>query len=261
MQHVLADARLGMTSPSSVSGRALTWRALAYYVWHRDQRVRPRPAHALVPSPVLVDADLDQLRDQAECYVRRVLAARLDRHARALRAGHALHALRLLPSHVTSPRPYRIGGLPGFYRGNVRAARVPAVPSTPAGSRGEVTLEQAREMAAAPETSGVELVPLTLEDVLQLHHLLRTEPVDDIAVAERVAELLRVDGSADTQLRRLLRRASRVEFVHLGRSGERTVAELLGREPLSDEVINAVRERWHVGTPRRVSGRGRPEPQ
>ena len=59
---------------------------------------------------------------------------------------------------------------------------------------------------------------------------------DDIAVTERVAELLREDGPADTQLRRLISRANRVEFVHLS-SG-------LGREALAPDVLNEV-----VGVP------------
>lgn len=250
MQQLLVDARAGMVSPSSISGRPLTRRGLAYFIWHRDYVTRRVSLHGLVPCPVARDRHvprdpqaerkqspeevLEDFRKQAVGTVRHELLARIDRHAKALRAGDRVDGLRLRSERVTSPGAYRVARIPGLYRGNSplgtpKSRARDAVPPTPVGGRGEVSREEALQLAR-DSTSGLELVPLTLEHLEHLRALLLREAPDDIAVAERVAELLRQDGPADTQLRRLISRASRVEFVHLGSD--------LGRKALAPNVLD-----------------------
>jgi hypothetical protein len=185
-------------------------RGRAYWVYLRDQAYPAGARHGLIP-PNESDAHLSALREQATTEIRRQVLARHDKHCAALRRGDAVRGVRLQPHRDPRDRSgpwettaYVVGGLPGLYYRDV---------STPLG---ETPGEPAKQQVRALRDAVIEIRSLTLQDLKRRRELYEGGVIDEVAIAERVAELLMFDQRSERQLRRLLDRAREFEFVHLG---------------------------------------------
>ncbi|MDP8909089.1 MAG: hypothetical protein M3N47_08215 [Chloroflexota bacterium] len=92
----------------------------------------------------------------------------------------------------------------------------------------------------------MELVEMTVDELCSVRESTKANGPLEATVAAVIAA---DDGRASWEggerwVRRLLERADEVEFVHLGRRGDVTVAELLGRQPLAGEVLAELIPRW-----------------
>jgi hypothetical protein len=209
MQRMLMHLRSALPFQSAVTGRPLTIRALACWVYWCDQQLPPGARHGLVPPSDRDSRAESHRRAEAERYVTRKVLGRIDGHIGAVHRGATLQGARLRPERAYNPGSFRVGGLPGLYWGD-RGTPIGTAP-------GEPSMEQVEGVLDA-----VEVVTVSLSDLETIRARLAAEP-DRISVAERVAELLGKDGSAERILRRRLQRAREFEFVHLGNADARGI--------------------------------------
>jgi hypothetical protein len=204
---------------SGVTGKPLTERAVAYEVWRlkrqRSQALRSPAEDSWRLSPI--GPDLDRARADAIAAVRAKLMARAAAHLKRARNGEKVQALRLVGrGGGTMFVPAMEGvwpGLPGLYSGEW---------PTTVGGEGEASLELASE---AVRRGGFELLTVTEQQLTGIWERLKDSEPDDASIAEEVASHC-FPGSAERQLRRLIREAQEWEYTFPGSEG------ITGRKPL-----------------------------
>ncbi len=190
---------------SSVSGRPLTTRALAYILWERNQ-CDPRVPGYLGPwAPPALGRQIETAQADAKSIVRSRLAARATDHLRRCVSGHPVSALRMRAKDGDQGA-HVVLGLPGLYS--------PAWPTT-IGLEGEATLGEAQATARG---GALELVQLDLQEIRAVRARLRTAAPDEAAVAEEVAKRYnRAEArAAERCVERLLAEARTWEYTHRG---------------------------------------------
>jgi hypothetical protein len=244
-QAVLSYLRTRGHAVSSVSGKPLGLRALAYVIWyeqkqradlqeqghkqreaHRQQlveqstrRQRPQP---VAPEPWTppqgaswamppIGPNLDEERQRAIATVRKTLLERAHQHVERAKREETVSALRMTVPGRNGPNIVPAldrtwPGLPGLYSFDW---------PTTVGLKGEASLELSEE---AVRRGGFALVTLDAEETRAVWARLRDQPPDDAAIAEEVARHYgrATSQSAERKLRRLIREAQSFEYVHLG---------------------------------------------
>lgn len=215
-------------APSSVTGKRLNQRALAFRLWERQQErnAAPQAAGSRAAIAPLTDdlAHLERCRDDAIGEVRRALLNRLrSSHMRRVRKGEEVLGLQMSDPAANGPRVFPATGswpgLPGLYSADW---------VTPVGGPGEVSADIARQVDADPAVP-LKLVKLNLQLLEQAVARVEAGALDPAAVAEEVERRLprgSDKGAPERFLRRLIREAERYEYVHLGSE------EITGRQPL-----------------------------